>query len=675
MPNCASIYELAEIKRQLEYQIARNSYIDYVELVHHGKWQRARHLELICDELEKVVSGETKRLMFLLPPRHGKSMSVTKSFPSYFLGKNPDKNVIEVSYGEDLAKEFGEANRDKVSEFGKALFGIEISDTQSSKVHWKIKGHDGGMLSVGIGGSITGKGADLIILDDPIKNSSEAKSEAFRSMLYAEWQSSVYTRLHAGGAIIIILTRWHEADLVAKLLKPDDGEPENWRVISLPCVCDSANDLLGRKIGETLWPERGYDEAWAARTKKTVGSYAWAALYQQKPTPEGGAIFKREWMNQRYKRLPENATIIQSWDLPFLKSEASAKCAGIVMARHGANIYFVDVINDKMEFTETVTALENLSAKHPLARAKVIEDKANGPAIINYLRNKVPGLIPFQPIGSKEDRARSVTPYFESGNVFFPEGAYWVNDLIEDLVSFPNGEFKDTIDATAQGILYLESLLGQNGGLIYREFVQDSEKYISSKKDIYERLTSKPHKIIVAARTSEKPHSTSFVAVAVSMDASSIFTLTDKRVREVIEPHALSEEILSFVKQVRDEYASSETVATSVYCEDDSHVGYDHVKSVLAEYDASIRLYSAYSDVSEQERIETVSLLLNVGVLRICEDSQNLIRAMLEAQYDTSKAGSKRLENGVFDTATLLAFEDAILSDSEKVLRVARLRA
>jgi hypothetical protein len=232
-------------------QLARMHYMDYVKLVHHGEWKESPHLKLICDAMDRIITGDTKRLMIFMPPRHGKSMAVTKTFPSYFLGKFPDKRVIEVSYGEELATEFGEANRNKINEFGKMLFGVSCSSSQSAKTNWNIAGHNGGMISVGYGGSITGKGADLLIIDDPIKNRSEADSETFRKHLYDEYQSSIYTRLHPSASIVLILTRWHEKDLAARLLHPDDRTAEHWEVLSLPCLCeDEKSDLLHRKKGE-----------------------------------------------------------------------------------------------------------------------------------------------------------------------------------------------------------------------------------------------------------------------------------------------------------------------------------------------------------------------------------------------------------------------------------------
>lgn len=209
-----------------------------------------------------------------------------------------------------------------------------------------------------------------------------------------------------------------------------------------------------RKPGEALWPEKYNAEALAA-IRATIGTYDWSALYQQRPQPAQGVIFKREWFNNTYHALPHMNMIIQSWDLPFVKSESSAKCACIIMGRHKSQIYIIDVLNDKMDFSENVAAFRRVSAKHPKAKAKVVENKANGPAIVSLLSKEIPGIVEFNPKGSKEERAISVTPYFEAGNIFLPENAPWVQDFVEQFVGFPSGKFKDMVDATVQGIQYL----------------------------------------------------------------------------------------------------------------------------------------------------------------------------------------------------------------------------
>ena len=273
--------------------LAKRHYADYVQYVHMGRWKRARHLDLVCEKLESIMEGKTKRLMIFMPPRHGKSMTVTETFPSFYLGKNPEKRVIEISYSGDLAQQFGKRNRDKVEEFGPALFGHTISQVQATKTNWNLDNGMGGMISVGIGGSITGYGADLLIVDDPIKNRAEAESATYRDKLWDEYQSTVSTRLHAGGAVIIILTRWHEDDLAARLLNPEYGKVEDWDIISLPAVCeDPATDPLGRELGEALWPAGGYDEAWAAQQKETVDTHGLLCICR--PPHRAPAVCSRE---------------------------------------------------------------------------------------------------------------------------------------------------------------------------------------------------------------------------------------------------------------------------------------------------------------------------------------------------------------------------------------------
>ena len=189
--------------------------------------------------------------------------------------------------------------------------------------------------------SITGYGADLLIVDDPIKNRAEAESATYRDKLWDEYQSTVSTRLHAGGAVIIILTRWHEDDLAARLLNPEYGKVEDWDIISLPAICeDPATDPLGRELGEALWPAGGYDEAWAAQQKETVGTYAWSSLYMQTPTPSSGGMFKREWW-KRWAALPSGLhDFIQSWDCTFKDKDGSDFVVGQVWARKGACLLY-----------------------------------------------------------------------------------------------------------------------------------------------------------------------------------------------------------------------------------------------------------------------------------------------------------------------------------------------
>ena len=446
--------ELAALLEERQRRQARRNYFEYCQYVHRGAWKPARHLGLVCEALDKVESGEITRLMIFMPPRHGKSMSVTETFPSYFIGRNPTRRVIEVSYGDSLAQRFGKFNRQKVQEYGEELFGVTVSKEKASMTDWDITGYRGGMISAGIGAGITGLGADCLIIDDPIKNKEEAESETYRNKVWGEWQNTLRTRLHPGAAVIIILTRWHYDDLAGRLLSPEYGEVEDWTILSLPAIAEEG-DLLNREPGEPLWPEHGYDLEWAESTKNAVGSMTWNALYQQRPAPVEGAMIKRHWWRY-YTELPKDFDqVIQSWDLSFKDSDGSDFVSGQVWGSVGARIYMLpDREYGRMDFPATLKAFERLTKRNPKALTKLVEDKANGPAVIAMLRHKIGGIIPINPRGSKVARASAVSPLIEAGNVYLPSPAIcpWITDFVEECTSFPSGKNDDQIDSMTQAL-------------------------------------------------------------------------------------------------------------------------------------------------------------------------------------------------------------------------------
>lgn len=440
-------------KADFEIAWARRNYKRYCTYVHRGVWQAGAPHELITSKLQEVANGKIKRLMIWMPPQHGKSMMITETFPSYCLGRNPDLRAMIGSYNNDFAQKFGRKNREKIEDFGKKIFGIEVSETKSSASNWDIEKHNGGLISVGIGGAATGEGANLLIIDDPVKNRQEADSKTARDHVFDEYRSTFKTRVRPDGAIIIVMTRWHEDDLCGRLLNPDYGEPEDWEIVRLPAEAET-DDLLGRKEGEALWPEGGFTEDWLKAQKASVGSYAYAGLYQQRPAPAEGGIIKRGWF-KFYKILPERFNVMaQSWDCTFKEGDNNDFVAGHVWGRLGADFYLVDRVHARMGITETMRSIETLSAKHPKARAKYIEDAANGPAVIELLKKKVPGLIPVRPDGGKIVRAQAVTPYIEAGNVYLPDPsiAPWIHDFLEECYSFPNAAHDDDVDAMTQAI-------------------------------------------------------------------------------------------------------------------------------------------------------------------------------------------------------------------------------
>lgn len=388
-----------------------------------------------------------------LLPTHN-SMTVTETFPSYYLGRNPEKRVITSAYSEGLARKFGRLNRNKFAEMSDNIFGVSLATDNTSNTDWGIKGHRGGMISTGIGGSITGQGADCMIIDDPIKNAKEALSKTIRDNIWNEWESTLSTRLHDGASVIVIMTRWHEDDLIGRLL---EKSPYNWIRLRLPAIAEDDDDLLNRNIGEALCPELGYDEDWAALKKVEVGSRTWASLYQQRPAPEQGSIIKREWLKY-IGAVPARAdNLIMSWDFTFKDSQASDYVVGQVWQKTGANYYMIDQVRGQMDFTSSKRALINLKKKYPRCRTILVEDKANGTAIINALQKDISGIIPITPKESKEARAYAVTPYFEAGNVYILENIQDLNDTVEEFVAFPNGKNDDRVDCATQALNYFAS--------------------------------------------------------------------------------------------------------------------------------------------------------------------------------------------------------------------------
>lgn len=442
--------------KELEYRLllekqkreAKTNYAKYCLYVHRGKWILGKHLKLICDNIEAMIKREVKQniLIISMPPQHGKSQCVTETLPSYFLGNFPDKRVIEVSYGDDLAQRFGRRNKEKVIEFGKELFGVELS--KISDTDFEIKKHKGSMISKGIMAGLTGNPADLIIIDDPIKNRQEAESETYRSRIWEEFLNSIYTRLSANGIIILIMTRWHEDDLAGRLLS---SMADKCIEVNIPLEAEDG-DILGRLKGEPLFPEIGKDENWLKEFKTAYttqeGSRSWNALMQGRPTAEEGNMIKRAWWKY-YNVLPDMMRLIISVDATFKDSDTSDYVAIQVWGKVNADMYLVDLIKERMDFPKTVQAILNMKAKYPKVSQILVEDKANGSAIISVLRRQIPGVIPIQPDGGKVSRVNAISGFIEAGNVYLPEWAY---DFVDECSAFPNGKHDDQVDCMSQAI-------------------------------------------------------------------------------------------------------------------------------------------------------------------------------------------------------------------------------
>ena len=292
---------------------------------------------------------------------------------------------------------------------------------------------------------------NCIIIDDPVKSREEAESEAYRERVWNWYRDDLYTRLEPGGAVVLTMTRWHEDDLAGRILNSDDAG--SWTVVNLPAIAED-NDPLQRLPGTALCPER-YDLDALNDRRRVLGEYGFNALFQQRPSPPAGGLFKRSWW-QTYRELPQLERVITSWDLTFKDGPNTDYVVGMVIGQLGASFYLLDVIRDRMDITETLPAIVNTFNRYKPV-ATIVEDKANGPAVIAMLKRQVPGLIAINPQGGKFSRAAAISPLIEAGNVHLPERSSWASALIEEAAAFPNAAHDDQVDALSQGLTWLRS--------------------------------------------------------------------------------------------------------------------------------------------------------------------------------------------------------------------------
>lgn len=460
-------------RKKLAFKIAgsravKESYLKYVELVHTTTneatdWKKGKHLVYVCNEIQKFVEADTGNaydiMVLNLPPQTGKSTAVTESLPSWFLGKYPDESAIVLGYGDDLAQRFGRRNKEKVKKFGKIFFDIELSDSKSANDDFELKGKRGRMITRGIMAGVTGNPAKLMIIDDPVRTKEEAYSSVTREKIWGEWQASLKTRLAAGAKVILIMTRWHDNDLAGEILKTE----KNVIHINIPCEAEE-NDPAGREVGEGPFPEIGKDRKWKDEIKesfiKSEGLETWLAMYQGQPVIQSGNIFKKDWFRY-YDELPTTYQKIISVDAAFKDTKTSDFVAMGVWSKSGANVYLEEVINERMDFVRTLEVLRALKARHKDANMVLIEDKANGSAIISTLRREIMGVVAVEPLGSKESRAYAIQPFIMAGNVYLPRNAPWLAEYMEQMARFPKAKNDDMVDMTSQALVRLKDFVAE----------------------------------------------------------------------------------------------------------------------------------------------------------------------------------------------------------------------
>lgn len=458
---------LSELARR---ELARREYGEYLALSQGKGWRRTALSVFLAEKLQRFLETDTGHaydiLIIQTPPQHGKSMTVTETLPSWYLGRNPDKRVIVAGYSEDFAERFCRRNLEKLRRWGRDLFGVEPGKVQRA-AEFEVAGHRGRMIARGLLSGITGNPADLLIVDDPIKSRQEADSEVIRDRIWEEWQNSLKSRFAAGAKVIVIMTPWHEDDLSARILKSE----LHVELLRLPVEAER-QDPLGRKPGAPLCPELGKDAKWLRDFKKSYlddpkgGARAWTALYQCAPRVECGNLIRREWW-KRYDpgRPPRFGTQVISVDAAFKGEERNDFVAITVWGKAGQDYYLLDCVNRHLDFPGTLQMVRAVSRQYPQARAVLIEDKANGSAIIQTLQKEL-FCIPVNPRGGKVARVHAVSPMIEAGHVFVPERGPWVEDYLDQWTAFPTGRHDDMVDSSSQALSWL---LNASGAVVEEE--------------------------------------------------------------------------------------------------------------------------------------------------------------------------------------------------------------
>jgi predicted phage terminase large subunit-like protein len=455
-------------------------------------------LDILDQALVDAENGKQPWLIFSMPPQEGKSERVSRFFPVWCLVRDPSRRIAIASYADDIAMRWGRQTRDDIA--ATPDIGLAVHPGISASKEWQLDGYRGGIVTTGVGGALTGRPVDVLVVDDPFKDREEAESPTMRERVKNFWRSKASTRLPEKSIVVIIMTRWHEDDLAGWLMKE---MPQDFRLINIParaehvdgkhdCKCAGDGSCLGREVlgrqpGEYMVSARARTVAGWEQKERNAGTYDWNALYQGHPSPAEGGIFKRHhWRIHERPRavqlsngswfVPGADEVMISVDAAFKELKDSDYVAMTVWARRGARLDLVDIDYGRMEFTETCARLVLLCAKWPQATLRLIEDKANGPAVISQLRLKVGGLVPYTPVDSKLARARAVSPFQEAGDIGVPDPLNSgdlgpkVAQFIEQCAGFPNAAHDDLVDSFTQAAI---RMLGIGTSQLMDELVKE----------------------------------------------------------------------------------------------------------------------------------------------------------------------------------------------------------
>jgi predicted phage terminase large subunit-like protein len=420
------------------------------------------HIDLLCEYLEAVTAGDIRHLLINVPPRSMKSLLVSVLWPTWEWIQRPGGRWICASYAEALAIKHSVDRRTVLqSSWYQDRWGHQVTLASDQNVKGEFQNtRRGVMIATSVGGSITGKGGNRLIADD-LHNPQQVESDAQREAAVNYFRQTLSTRLDnkKTDAIVVVMQRLHERDVSAVC-----GEL-GYTHVCLPAEAETLTRIVyprsGREHvcepGDLLWPDReGHAEL--EMQKRLLGSAAYAGQYQQRPAPAGGLVFKREWF-RFYDELPRVTSWLQSWDMTFKEGPSSDYVVGLQAARAGADIYLVDRVKGQWAFAESCRRIVDLYQRYPNSKPILVEDAANGPAIINVLSRQIPGIVAVKPEGGKHARAQAAQPIVEAGNVWLPDPRphgrllperAWVEDFVYQLCAFPSAAHDDDVDAFSQ---------------------------------------------------------------------------------------------------------------------------------------------------------------------------------------------------------------------------------
>ena len=451
--------EVTERRLKLELRLAKldetkscqESFIQYVKKVW-PEFINGAHHTMIAKRFEDIANGKNKRLIINMPPRHTKSEFASFLFPSWIIGRDPKTKIIQTTHTAELAVNFGRKVRNLLDtpEYRNIFPDVRLQSDSKAAGRWSTN-HGGEYFAAGVGGAITGRGADLLIIDDP-HSEQDALSETAMEHAYEWYTSGPRQRLQPGGAIVIVMTRWSLKDLTAKILKAQGyaDHSDKWEVIEFPAIMPS---------GKACWPEY-WDKEELEGVRASLSVAKWNAQWQQNPTSEEGAIIKKEWWNRwEEDEVPKLEYIIQSYDTAFSKRETADYSAittwGVFYPKQDgpAHLILLDAKKGRWDFPELkAQALKQYKFWEP--ETVIIEAKASGTPLTQELRQMGIPVVNFTPSkgNDKLTRVHAVSPLFESGMIWAPDER-WADEVIEECAAFPNGAHDDLVDSTTQALM------------------------------------------------------------------------------------------------------------------------------------------------------------------------------------------------------------------------------